>query len=131
MHKNEESKIPITEICICSVIASGLFFVLLLVFSAVILKSSSDGVGYLLYGLASGVLSAFINGFVALRLIKEKGLLYGAVCGLIQSILCAVVLFIINKGTAGNGVFILMGIIILVSSLGGLASVNLKRKVKY
>ena len=107
------------------------FFALLLVFSAVVLKTSASQSLYLVYGLAAGAVSAFFNGFSALKMIKEKGLIYGAICGLSQSVISALVIFIINKGIAGNGIFILIAVMVLLSSLGGLASVNIKKKIKY
>mgnify|MGYP003296441066 CR=1 FL=1 len=131
MSKKDESGIPLSKIIISSAVGTVLFFLLLVSLAALVLKTSANQSLYLVYGLAAGVISGFANGFVASKLIKEKGLFYGAISGLIQSLVCALIVFILNKGTAGNGIFILIAIITLVSSLGGIAGMNLKKKIKY
>lgn len=131
MPKKEESGFPFSKIIISSAIGSILFFLLLISFAALILKTSASQSMYLVYGLAAGALSGFASGFIASKLIKEKGLFYGAICGFIQSLICALIVFVLNKGTAGNGIFILILVITLLSSLGGVAGMNLKKKIKY
>lgn len=129
--KNDESGFPIKRIIISSFTGCALFFILLLSLAALLLNSSADQSSYLLYGIVAGGISGFAGGFLALRLVKEKGIFFGALCGFVQSLLCSVVIFIINKGTAGNGIFILMAVTTLMSSLGGITSVNIKKKIKY
>lgn len=131
MPKKEESGFPLVKLAVCSLSSSVLFYILIALFSFLILKTSGNGSMYLFYGIGAGAVSGFISGFTALKLIKEKGLFYGALCGAGQSVICALIMFILNKGTAGNAVFILIAVMILMSSLGGLAGVNLKKKIKY
>lgn len=131
MPKKEESGFPISKIAICAAISSTLFFLLLISFAALILKTSSNQSMYLVYGLAAGAGSGFAGGFIASKLIKEKGLIYGAISGFAHSLICALTVFILNKGTAGNGIFILIAVMTLLSSLGGIAGMNLKKKIKY
>lgn len=129
--KNEEMKFSYMPILLSSLICSVLYFVFLIAISAVMLNSASNPSLYLPAGLLSGGLTGFINGFVTAKLTGEKGLVYGAITGLIQSLLCAVTVFIMNKGIAGNGIFILIAIIILTASLGGMTAVNIRKKIKY
>lgn len=131
MHKKEETGFPLKTVALCSLSGTGLFFLFLILFSFLILKTSANQSMYLLYGIIAGAVSAFICGFAGLKIIKEKGLLHGAICGGAQAFICTLIIFILNKGTAGNGIFILMGIIVLMSSLGGMAGVNIKKKIKY
>lgn len=129
--KKDESAIPIKQIFISSLISSAMFFILLIILALVVFKTSANQSLYLLYGLAAGGLSSFFGGFISLRLIKEKGLFFGGICGFIQSLICSLIIFILNKGTAGNGIFILIALMTFVSSLGGLTAVNIKKKIKY
>lgn len=131
MPRKEESGFAFSKILICSAVGTILFFLMLILIAAFILKTSANQSLYLAYGLAAGAVSGFAAGFIAAKLIKEKGMIYGAVCGFAQSLLCAVTVFILNKGTAGNGIFILIAVITLLSSLGGIAGMNLKKKIKY
>ncbi len=129
--KDDKSKFSIGKICIISALGTVLFFLLLALFSAVALKKGINQSAFLPVGLVSGGLSAFIVGFAAVRPIKSKGILYGALAGSIQSLFCSVILFIANNRTAGTGIFILSGIMILFASLGGITAVNLKIRKKY
>lgn len=129
--KKDESKFPVSQVLISSALGAVLFFLFLIAAAAFSLKSSLNQSLYLAVGLIAGGLSGFTGGFVALKLIKEKGIFYGALVGFIQSLLCAVIIFALNKGTAGNGIFILIAAVTLFSSLGGIAAVNIKKKIKY
>lgn len=129
--KNDEQKFQYIPILVASLICSVLFFVFLIAVSAVMLNSTVNSSLYLPSGLVAGVLTGFINGFVTAKLTGEKGLLYGAVTGSVQSFLCAVTVFVLNKGVAGNGIFILIVLIISAAASGGLTAVNIRKKIKY
>lgn len=82
-------------------------------------------------GIVTAVISGFAGGFASLRPIKQKGVLYGTLCGIISSVLCMAILFVINGNKAGNGIFIFMAAMILGGAAGGVSAVNLKIKKKY
>ena len=129
--KDEKNKFSIGKICIISTIGVVIFFALLASFSVFALKNGINQSSYLPVGLISGGLSGFIVGFIVVRPVKSKGIVYGALTGFIQALFCSVILFIANNATAGTGIFILSGINILFASLGGITAVNLKFKKKY
>ncbi len=129
--KDDKNKFSIGKICTISVISTVLFFVMIALFSYFALKKGITQSVYLPVGLAIGGLSGFSGGFAVVRPIKEKGIMYGALSGFIQSLLSSVFLFIFNNGSAGTGILILSGIIIFFASLGGITAVNLKIKKKY
>lgn len=127
----KETGFPISHIALSSVIGTVLFFTILFIEATVMLKTTSTQPAYLVYGIAAGCVSGFLNGFIALKLIKEKGIAFGAISGLIQSLLCLLIICILNKGVAGTGIFILALGVIFFSALGGLTAVNFKKKIKY
>lgn len=129
--KDNKSKTPFTKIIIGSVISTVLFFIIIALFALSALNSVFSSSSYMPVGMVSGSLTAFAGGFISVRKLKEKGVLFGAVSGIIQAVLCSVILFVINNGSVGTGVFILSALIIIFSALGGIAAVNLKIKKKY
>ncbi len=129
--KEENKNGQIDKILIGAGAGIGLFFVLLFLFAALALKSGVDTSVYLPAGIVFGGISGFISGFITVKFIKEKGAFYGILTGMLQSILSALIVFIINKGVAGTGLFIMIALAVLCSTLGGIAAVNIKKKIKY
>lgn len=119
------------RILIISSISSLAYFCLIAIFAAVALKSGLSESTYMIAGLTAGALTGFAEGFAVAKIIKEKGAVYGAVCGFIQALICSVILFFINGGVAGKGMLILSALIICFSTVGGISGVNLKIKKKY
>ena len=109
-----------------------LFFAFVSLFALILLKTDifSDSF-YMPAGLISGALSSFIAGFTAVRSVKKNGVVNGALCGLIQALICSVAVFFINGNNSGSGIFILMAVIIALGALGGISAVNLKVKKRY
>ncbi len=122
---------PYTKIIIGSLVSVALYFILIALIAAMALKSDLSPSAYMPAGIISGILSSLIGGFVSVRPIKEKGVLFGALTGVVQAIICSLVLFVVNGNAAGNGIFILSAVMILCSAVGGIAAVNLKIKKKY
>lgn len=129
--KESKYNTKLIKVSVGALVSTVLFFILLAIFAAMSLKSGFSASLYLPAGLAVGAVSGFIGGFLCVRPIKEKGALYGLISGLVQAAVCCAVLFAVNGGAAGNGLFILFGIINAFSVLGGIAAVNLKIKKKY
>lgn len=129
--KKDDSGFPIKQVTLASMFGVAIFFLFLIAASAVSLKSSLNQSLYFAVGLVAGAFSGLISGFIALKFIKEKGIVYGAAVGIVQSLVSAIIVFILNDCKAGNGIFFLIGIIILFSSLGGILAVNIKKKIKY
>lgn len=129
--REESSASPIIKIIIGSSAGSILYFAMLAVFATLALKSNVSSSSYMLIGNLIGALTGFISGFATVRPIKEKGAIYGGLTGLLQALICATVLFIVNKASAGSGIFIMIAVIIIAGIAGGITGVNLKTKKKY
>ncbi len=130
--RREDNKAtPISKIIIGATVGSVLYFVVLALFALFSLKSNVSASSYMPAGMVFGALSAFVGGFTAVKPLKQKGIAYGGVTGLVQALVCSTVLFIINKANAGTGIFILMALMVSAAAGGGIAAVNMKIKKKY
>ena len=129
--KKEQKGFPFATALTVCLLASVLFFLLIALISFVSLKSSVDGSMYLPLSVGAGAVTGFLCGFTLSAIKKEKGLILGAMSGFLHSLICSSVIFVLNKGVAGNGIFILMAVITICSSLGGILAVNIKKKIRY
>lgn len=130
-NKDESSKSFITKIAVGTAVSVIMYFALIALYAAVSFKSGASSSMYMPVGIVMGIISGFAGGFAAVRPIKQKGAIYGALCGFASAILCSAALFIINGNKAGNGIFILIAAMILGGAAGGISAVNLKIKKKY
>lgn len=129
--KGENSRLPFVPVILTSVISTLLFFAFIALYALFSLKTSSDRSLYMPVAIICGALSGFICGFAVARMTKVKGMLYGGISGFVYSLLSSSVIFIMNKGVAGNGIFILIAVAVIAASLGGVSAVNIKKKIKY
>lgn len=129
--KDESSKSFITKIAVGTAVSVIMYFVLIALYAAASFKSGASSSMYMPVGIVMGVISGFAGGFAAVRPIRQKGAIYGALCGFASAILCSAALFIINGNKAGNGIFILIAAMIFGGAAGGISAVNLKIKKKY
>lgn len=129
--RSEEGGNNYIRIFVGSAVSVIMFFVLLALFALFSLKNGANSSLYVPAGIVFALLSGIAGGFAAVRPIKQKGIPYGALSGLISSLFCSAVLFVVNGNKAGSGLFILAGLIILGSAAGGIGAVNLKFKKKY
>ena len=130
--RRDEKKVsPAAKILIGAVLGSVIYFAAVAVFAAFALKSGVGFSSYMTAGLALGALSGLVSGFFTARPIKQNGAFYGALSGLVQSLINSIVLFSVNKASAGTGMLILAAIVTVASVIGGIAAVNIKRKKKY
>ena len=129
--REDNKSSPISKIMIGAVLGTVLYFVVLALFALFALKSNAGTSSYMPVGMALGALTAFAGGFAAVKPLKQKGAVFGAVTGLVQALMCSIILFIVNKAVAGTGIFILMALITVAAAGGGIAAVNVKIKEKY
>lgn len=129
--RKEETGSPIFNIFLGSVTGSVIYFCLIAFFALAALKSGTDKSMYIPAGMFLGFLSGLSGSFISVRPLKEKGVIYGGIVGLINSLISSLVLFVINKGIAGSGIFILIALITLGGMAGGIIAVNLKFKKRY
>ncbi len=129
--REDNKSTPISKIMIGAVLGSILYFAFLAFFALFALKSNVSVSSYMPAGMVLGALTAFIGGFVAVKPLKQKGAVFGALTGLVQALICSIILFVVNEAAAGTGIFILMALLIAAAAGGGIAAVNMKTKRKY
>lgn len=118
------------KLALCGLAGAGLYFLLLSLFSFLALKTDLSDSLFMPFGLVSGVISGFFSGYAAVRPIMKKGLIFGAVSGLICVSICGTLAFAVNGGKAGSGLIILSALILASSAAGGIAAVGAKPKRK-
>ncbi len=128
----EKNVSSLNKIVIGSVTGTMLFFCIVSLFAYLSLKTEAFSSSlYMPMGLVSGALSAFSGGFIAVRPIRKKGAAFGALTGFAQALICSAAAFFINGNKVGSGLFILMAVITVLGSAGGISAVNLKAGKRY
>lgn len=117
---------------ILGVFSAAIINITLITFCSFLLTSSKVFSEEIVLGIiiASDVICAFIGGYIAARIKKEKGIICGAVVG-------GILFLIILIGAMLNGVeevtyrtVISFGVLIIFGSLGGIKGVNRKTRIK-
>ncbi len=129
--KDDKSVNSASKIAVGAAVVAVMFFVMIAVYALVALKTGSGSSMYMPVGALIGALSGLIGGFVAAKLIAQKGIVFGALSAFISAILCSAVMFFVNGNKSGTGIFIFMAAMILGGALGGVAAMNMKIKKKY
>lgn len=80
--------------------------------------------------MAMGVLAvaALVGGFVTARLSRERGLLYGAACGLLLFLVVAVIGLAVMREIRGTTLFLKLALTVGGGALGGILGVNVGRR---
>lgn len=102
-----------------------------LLFSLVLLvKDFPSSVSMILALVALGA-GVYIAGYTAAKLNGEKGILYGLSSGLLQFLLFVLLSVCLNCDNFGMLFFIKLGLVLVLSALGGIIGVNsaAKRKI--
>ena len=128
--KSNDKKNNYIKLIICGFAGSGVFFLLIAILSFLTLKFSLPDFLAAPLGFVFAALSGFFSGYAAVKPIMQKGLVFGAISGLICLFVCSSILFVINKTNAGIGLIILSLIILAASAVGGIAAVSTKPKRK-
>lgn len=78
--------------------------------------------------LAAATIGAFVGGFVAARLSRERGLLYGAGIGLLLYLLITIVGIVVLQELRGTMMLLKAALMIGGGALGGILGVNVKSR---
>ena len=74
--------------------------------------------------------SILIGGFLVAKKIKQKGILNGAILGIVYMLIIYLISSLLNNNfSLGISAFIMIGAGILSGALGGIVGVNLKAKI--
>ena len=78
--------------------------------------------------LATVSLGALAGGFTAARISRERGLLYGAVSGLLLFLIIAVAGMLAMPSTSGATTFVKLALTVGLGAFGGILGVNVGRR---
>ena len=81
--------------------------------------------------LLSGAAGGFMAGYVCERILKQKGILFGAVCGMAQIVILLLFNFGIHSYVTPLFLFLKFAAILLCAVLGGILGVNRHKRDKY
>ncbi len=130
INKNKKKTSPYFKLFFSGVGSCVLYFFLIAFSALLVTKLNLSDSLYMSAGLIGGCLSGFIAGYISVIPFNEKGIIYGSAGGIICAVLCGSVSFAINGGKAGKGIFLLCGLILIFSAIGGFLSSGKKRKRK-
>ncbi len=129
--KQNEIKFPIQSIlgfiipCFIGLITTIVFS---LIFSAILSKSSEISNIYILYFVISIVLGGLFCGFISSKILNFKGLFSGLISSVPLSLFIYVTMLFFSNGKLSSYSFIVLPLILLSSTVGGIISANTKRR---
>ena len=132
MNKSREQMSPWTPALRSLLIGTGvgaISGVILLLAAAAVMASTGIPTGAVTpIALAVMSLSALIGGFVTARLARERGLLWGAACGLLMFLIVALAGLGVEHTVQGISLFLKLALTVACGALGGVLGVNIGRK---
>ncbi len=110
--------------------AVGILVTVLLLLAAALLMASIQlpSAAVTPIALATVALGALAGGFTAARISRERGLLYGAACGLLLFLIIAVAGMLAMPSTSGATTFVKLALTVGLGALGGILGVNVGRR---
>lgn len=108
---------------IASAIGIAILFILLLVFSAILLKTDTAGNSLALCAFAACAIAALIAGFAAVRPVRKNGLMLGAAAS-IPVIIVVLIACVALGGAPGTSAVIAVVIMLVCGGAGGIAAAN-------
>lgn len=117
-------KTIIIKALIGSVAGTALFFALTALTSFICLKNDSSQESYRFFMLAIGAVSGFICGYLAVKPVRKKGFLTGALSVLPMYLITACVSMLASHGGLGVVGWILCGVLLVAGSIGGIIAVS-------
>lgn len=114
-----------------SVLIGALFCALLLLLMSVLL-STQNIPQFAIHPMASFAISAggFVAGFCCAKIMREKGLAYGAFCGAVLTVIVLLAALALKDNGFGIPALLKTAFIMLSSMLGGVLGVNTRRRRK-
>ena len=78
--------------------------------------------------VAAAAIGAFVGGFVAARIAKTRGILFGALCGLILYLLVMASGFAVLRDIRGTYAVVKLALMVVSAAVGGILGVNFRRR---
>lgn len=124
---NNSLKNSVLKTVIGSAVGTGVFFILALAAAFVLWKKDADTAVFKYVIFTVAALSGFAGGFAAVRPVREKGMVFGALSAILPCVAVSVVSMLISKSGLGVAGWIFIALNIVFSAIGGIVAVN-KRK---
>jgi len=115
-------------VVIGTVIGAGGCLLILLLMAAVMASSDIPKAAVTPMAVAAAAIGAFISGIVAARISREKGLMLGAVCGLLLYLLVMLAGFAVLREIRGAYAVVKLAVMIGCAALGGVLGVNMGKR---
>lgn len=108
--------------CLISVIS-------LVLFAFILAKSGSASASVIqILTIFSANIGSLVAGYISLRILKIKGLIYGSICGIIMFLCFAIIGFIILRAPFTIITLIKSITMLIMGAVGGILGVNKQRK---
>lgn len=134
MNKKRKSKTQNTSVkglviktLLGSLVSVVVFFILTLLAAFVLWKNDSDISLYNFVICIIGAFAGFAGGFVAVRPVRKRGMVFGALSALIPCVIVMTASVLLSKSGIAVVGWIFLAVYILFSALGGIIAAN-KRK---
>ena len=115
-------------VVIGTVIGAGGCLLILLLMAAVMASSDIPKAAVTPMAVVAAAIGAFISGIVAARISREKGLMLGAVCGLLLYLLVMLAGFAVLREIRGAYAVVKLAVMIGCAALGGVLGVNMGKR---
>ena len=130
-HKEDSSAMVkrfLRPVIIGAVVGALCCTLLLAVMAAIVASQDIPKAAVTPMAIVAAAAGAFFGGFAAARIAKEKGLLIGGTCGLLLFILVALAGFAFLKEIRGAYILVKLAVMLVLSALGGVIGVNLRKR---
>ena len=130
-HKEDSSAMVkrfLRPVIIGAVVGALCCTLLLAVMAAIVASQDIPKAAITPMAIVAAAAGAFFGGFAAARIAKEKGLLIGGACGLLLFILVALAGFAFLKAIRGAYILVKLAVMLVLSALGGVIGVNLRKR---
>lgn len=125
-----DTKNIIIKILIGSGVGTAVFFALTALSAFILLQNDSDTPIYKYIILLAGAISGFLSGFVAVRPLRKNGIAFGSVSALPAYLIAVLVSALIARSGIGLIGWILLAVMVVFASVGGIVAVNKRKKTR-
>ena len=130
--RKEDSSVMIKRVVrpvvIGTVAGAGCCLLLLLLMAAVMASSDIPKAAVTPMAVAAAAIGAFVSGIIAARISRERGLLLGAVCGLLLYLLVMIAGFAMLREIRGAYAVVKLAVMIGCAAFGGVLGVNMGKR---
>ena len=127
--ETNDKKTLLISLLIGNALGAAIFFILLSIASAVILKKGVSSGAYTPVSIVCAAIAAFIAGLFSVIPIRKNGLLLG-LCSSVLLIACVVVYAAAAGGSVGIKTAIAVAVAAVCACVGGILAANMKKKTR-